>query len=313
MAADEHAFEELLVALNSEDDNALEDTVRALGELGDPRAIQPLIDLLRVQCQRMLDDDMGETIWNSAWDSLVKIGEPAVLPLIALLTGDDLDDMRNEAAAALAEIGDRRAVEPMIRVLEDTNESEVHRSIAYALQGFGDERAIEPLIKVVRRNSTDKGDVDVLRAAASALGTFGDSRSSDARGLAQKAIEMIRAQNQVGDTSAYAVGQSTASSEKLIAALQDTEPDVRHRAAVALGELGDWRGFDPLLEVLSSDDADLRYDAAEALGKLGEERALTALIWLKHKDEGETSSGKKVKDAAAQAIERIREANKDTE
>lgn len=51
-------------------------------------------------------------------------------------------------------------------------------------------------------------------------------------------------------------------------------------SAVALGRLGDRRGFERLVEVLRSDDPALRAEAALALGELGEGRAVTHLMKL---------------------------------
>ena len=81
-----------------------------LGEIGDRRAVQPLI--------RALDDEYVDVRWKAAKAlGIIDEREP-VLPLIRSLE-DDNSWVRTGAAWALGNIGDPRAVEPLIRVLDD--------------------------------------------------------------------------------------------------------------------------------------------------------------------------------------------------
>ena len=132
-----------LIALsrsNLEDDDwrVCRDAVVALGKIGDPRVVEPLVKALG-------DDDDG--VYWTAHESLVMIGEPAVEPLIKALEDKD-KDVRTLAAFALGEIGDARAVEPLIKALED-EDKDVRRYAADALGEIGDARAVEPLIKAL--------------------------------------------------------------------------------------------------------------------------------------------------------------------
>jgi hypothetical protein len=56
---------------------------------------------------------------------------------------------------------------------------------------------------------------------------------------------------------------------------------VRTEAAVALGKLGDPRAFDPLIEALEDDSLYVRVAAAEGLGLLGDPRAVRPLLVAK--------------------------------
>jgi hypothetical protein len=76
--------------------------VETLGIIGDARAVEPLIKAI------------GKSL--VVRHALVKIGEPAVEPLIKALKDEDYS---YSAAKALGEIGDKRAVEPLIKALED--------------------------------------------------------------------------------------------------------------------------------------------------------------------------------------------------
>ena len=56
--------------------------------------------------------------------------------------------------------------------------------------------------------------------------------------------------------------------EGLIGALEDSDADVRWKAAYALGEIGDERAVEPLIEALKDSNKDVRENAAEALKKI---------------------------------------------
>lgn len=82
-----------------------------LGDLKDPRAVAPLVTLLRVQ---------DPTVQEHVAKALVKIGTPAVQPLISTITGTTeaprpFQDswIINKALWTLGELTDARAVEPL--------------------------------------------------------------------------------------------------------------------------------------------------------------------------------------------------------
>ncbi|MER3501614.1 MAG: PBS lyase [Candidatus Fervidibacterota bacterium] len=97
-----------------------------------------------------------------AIEALVKIGEPAVEPLIEALRDRDWE-VRWAAAYALGKIG-KPAVEPLIEALRD-RDGKVRRAAADALGAIGDARAVEPLIEALRDR-----DWEVREAAVNALG-----------------------------------------------------------------------------------------------------------------------------------------------
>jgi HEAT repeat protein len=150
----------------------------ALGAIGDARAVEPLIAALK-------DEDSGVRLWAAKaldaigwkpetgeaealyliaqrkWDGCVKIGAPAVEPLIAALKGEDWR-VREAAAEALGKVGDARAVEPLIAALKD-GDSDVRKAAAEALAKIG-APAVEPLIAALKGE-----DWRVREAAAEAL------------------------------------------------------------------------------------------------------------------------------------------------
>jgi HEAT repeat protein len=130
----------LIKALGDEkDSNVRGNAAIALSNIGDSRAVEPLI--------RLLHDAHSDVRWNAA-EALGKIGEPTVEPLIRALM-DGSNDVRQNAAQALGTVGDARAVEPLIRALGDSD-WRVLWNAARALGKIGDPRAVEPLILLLR-------------------------------------------------------------------------------------------------------------------------------------------------------------------
>src|SRR5438093_249739 len=102
---DEHAFGRHYVA-------------KALGKIGDARAVEPLCGAL--------GDVRNYLTHEYAAEALAKIGDPrAVEPLCKVLGNKDIDDRRQAgrpfAAEALGKIGDARAVETLCEALGDRN------------------------------------------------------------------------------------------------------------------------------------------------------------------------------------------------
>jgi HEAT repeat protein len=129
---DARAVDPLIEALKDEEVEVRRRAAWALGEIGDPRAIEPLIDALQDEFHPRL----GWAVQGMAAWALGKIGDiRAVDPLIEALKDPHcrLDPfVRHEAAVALGEIGDARAVDPLIEALKDEARS-VRSGAAQAL------------------------------------------------------------------------------------------------------------------------------------------------------------------------------------
>lgn len=82
-----------------------------LGELKDPRAVDPLVEAL--------NDEVGD-VRQRAYDSLIKLGSPSVPSLIPLLVSEE-DEIRQSATEILRKIG-KPAVEPLATALTDADD-----------------------------------------------------------------------------------------------------------------------------------------------------------------------------------------------
>ena len=130
---DPRAVEPLIAALIHGLSYYREAAAEALVKIGAP-AVEPLIAALKdgdFDVRKTAAGALGEIGWKpdkgeagalyliarGKWDECVKIGAPAVEPLIAALK-DGNSDVRKAAAGALGVIGDARAVRPLIAALE---------------------------------------------------------------------------------------------------------------------------------------------------------------------------------------------------
>ena len=89
----------------------------------------------------------------------------------------------------------------------------------------------------------------------------------------------------------------------LVRALR-TDDDIPEFAARVLGEIGDERAVEPLIEALSYDeggwhDYEVHVAAAEALGNIGDKRAVEPLIKVL------SDAGWKVREVAAEALKKL--------
>ena len=180
----------LIKALESEVWYNRTDSARALGKIGDKRAVEPLIKVL--EDTGMVFTSSGANVettrgWvlQTAATALGEIGdERAVEPLIRMLSDDRIFDIAlsdddicldncTYVIGALWEIPDARAVEPLIKTLSCDKEW-ICSSAMEVLGKIGDKRAVEPLIEVL--SDEDSG---VRRDAVEALGKIGDGRAME--------------------------------------------------------------------------------------------------------------------------------------
>jgi HEAT repeat protein len=149
---------------------------RALGDIGDARAVMPLTVTLRdpewsvrhasAEALTNIPDaraiphllaaisDDSVFVRHAAGTALVKIGEPAVMPLITALK-DSVPYKRETAAWALGRLHDDRAVKPLNTVLLKDNDSDARLFAAESLGLLAEHGAVHTL--VVAMSDRDSG------------------------------------------------------------------------------------------------------------------------------------------------------------
>ncbi len=301
-----------LMARGNDIPEVLLSTVVVLGNLGDARAVEPLITVLTREAVKDWPQDWRWLASGSAEDPWVreavarvlgKLGDTrAVEPLIALLKEEDLK-VHLSAARALERLGYKpataearvtfllakrdwkqlaqeapEAVDTLIACLKDDKQW-VRRNAAEALGVLGDERAVEPLLVL----QEEANYADLQEAASEALGRLRHTENVVKPGpsLIESSIAILRDQARGNNQPQHPEGGRPYNeiSEKLWRLGE---------AAVA-----------PLIAWLKDEHVGVRATAAEALGKMGDTRAVEALIACL-KDESEW-----VREAAAEALGRL--------
>lgn len=100
------------------------EAIVALGQIGDERAVEPLLEIVNSGSAEDPDDREPPEIRRLAVEALGKIGGKAVSNLVQVVRNKG-SSMRVDAIQALARLGDNRAVEPLIEVLGEEGSREV--------------------------------------------------------------------------------------------------------------------------------------------------------------------------------------------
>ena len=209
--------------------------------------------------------DADEKVRRDAAKALGEFKNPrAVGPLIALLKDTDLS-VRINAATALGEIKDPRAVDPLIGVLKDTDYSgrvfaavQVATLAVQRAQGV----AVAPGLRQIK---------DPRAAAALSLGKIKDPRAVEPLIAALKDENVV-----VRGVAAGSLGEfnDPRAVEPLIAALKDEY--TREHAALSLGKITDAPAV--LITALKDPNPDVRRGVATALGEIKDTRVVEPLI-----------------------------------
>jgi len=290
--------EKLQAALNDKYSEIREAAAKALAEIGNQQAIEPLI--------RALKDEDSDVRWKAA-GALAEIGGQQVVELLIQTLKDEDSDVRRCTVWTLGRIGGQQVVNPLIQALED-KDSSVRYYAAWALGEVGSEQSIEPLIRALKAE-----DSNVRGAAAKALAEIGSQQAvqpliqalkdadSDIRWAAAEVLAEIGSQqaikpliqalkdedSDIRGAAARALGEisSEQAIEPLVQMLKDEDSSVRHCAIYALGEIGSQQVVEPLTRTLSDEDSDVREATAEALGKLGSLQVVELLIQTLNDDD----------------------------
>jgi HEAT repeat protein len=261
-AHDPRALPALLEALHTRNERERWQVCGLLGVLKDRRAVPALLDLL----------DTRE-MTSAVADALGEIGDPrAVDPLLAALAACDENNQQG-IIYALGKLKDRRALEPLMERLRTSNAeySISSRPLITTLGELGDPRAVETLLQVLPKLDADSlpylayslGQLRDRRAMPALL-TLLRTPSPSHLPAFEPYCEDLRAQaaralGEIGDPQAV---------PGLIAALDAGSMLSRQCAAEALGRLKDRRAVPALTAALPTLAPTARAAAEQALKAL---------------------------------------------
>ena len=212
--------------------------------------------------------------WRTRANAARAIGElkdrRAVGELIAILKRNDEPwEAKGNAALALGLIGDERAGQPLIAALQDQNAC-VRAAAVEALGAIQAPGRLQALIAALKDH-----DPKVRKCAAGGAGSIGGAAA------VEPLIQMLKDEDRtVREIVARALGahKDPRAVDALIAALKDPYANVQINAAEALGQIKSPEAVPPLLGLLANDEEAVRGAAAKGLGDLGDARALKALV-----------------------------------
>jgi HEAT repeat protein len=291
---DPRAVEPFIQALRRHSNSYLREwAAEVLGELGDARAIDPLVEALVDPGDSDRADPMA--VRRAAATALAKLGEVDFRAL------GGIDDPTH-GLRRLAESGDPRLLRPLLWRLRDARDSGVRVDAAAALGRLDDPRAVRPLIAATR-----DGDREVRSQAYEALGELNEGlkflvtevkRGSDSAVMGLMEFAGVRGVDAVIELMDQCQGWQDEDGYRLFRALgqiggarafQRLRQEVEGGETEAIWPLartGDPRAVDVLIQLLSDHDAPAIRDpdavavehAAGALAKLGDVRAVEPLI-----------------------------------
>jgi HEAT repeat protein len=264
--------------------------IDTLAQLGDPRAVGPIAQLLATDnspvCVAALEA-LSRLGASEAIPQFIKclrhpqsqvrvaaaeaLGRLRVTEAAEALRGtldDSVWEVRREAIQALAKIKDKASVELLGKRLSDTD-PDVREATAMALGSLRDRRALGPLVLALKDGT---GGVRRLAAAAQSRIDPDWSSSAEARAAAEQLKPALYAEDSavrhlVGQvlTSLGAISPEEAPPGGL-EELSTSSPAKRQKLAVSL-----------FLSLLCDMDGDVRQASAECLGRLKDDRARSAL------------------------------------
>ena len=294
-------FQRLPAALNHSDEDVRWQAVEALGEVGNPQAVDALIAALnhsdsdvRWQAATALGkigssqaiDALSAALYHADTIAishlpsvLSKIGNPQAMDALISALNDSNSELRNFAVWALGEMGNPQATNALISALKDSS-SEVRSKAAFALARICNPQAVDALISALN----DDVDYHVRTQAAWTLSTIGNSQALDALIATLKHPDFyLRVQAALALTEMnYLQGL-----EVLNAALnQSVDYLLRLRVIGALGMMRSPQAVNVLIAALKHSDGFVRRNAAEALGRKGNPQGIEILIAVLNYSEG---------------------------
>jgi len=300
----DNRIERLTRNLSASDALTREKAADSLGALRDKRAADPLIQLLE-------DDSSGVRL--AAAKALGGIADSsAIEPLIVVSIKDKDDAVRKEAVKALSSFKDGRTFRTLVAKLKDTSLA-VRLAAIRALGELRDKEAISPLIDGLGDvigssdsvwdatsyalgrmrpesvwqliDSLENGRLWNQAGIADVLGVLGDSTAIEplfgamrrARGSAY-CNRLFPSLAVFHDEVSAALGKfSAVVLSRLVAALHDSDFQIRGRAAYALGKTGDTAAIEALIGAFRDSCDYVRSRIAYALGELKDRRTVDAL------------------------------------
>ncbi|MFQ5715313.1 MAG: HEAT repeat domain-containing protein [Candidatus Scalinduaceae bacterium] len=268
---DERALKPLLICLRDKNAGVRREAVKALRYFDSDRAIEPIIMALAdsdVGVRREAAATLGyllkaEQTIRKASIQRKRLGVP---PLLRALEDED-SIVRREAVKALGFSESYRACIPVTRMLDD-NIKKVRKDATITLGLLRDRRAIEPLIEILK----DTDEEASIRAEAVislnrleskiAMEPLLKALKDEDSKIRRKAASVFVALFEDDEGVVFRKKQAI---EPLLEALNDGDPLVRREVVKALGLIKDRQVTEHLMRSLTDEDSGVRQTAIKSL------------------------------------------------
>lgn len=281
----------LLGVLHGEDEDEVVMAIRVLGEIGDERAIKPLIALHGKYVKRFGESRFGGPPTREVISSLGSIASPKANSFIIDHLKDEDLHTRSIAVSALGTIRDSEAKEALISVAE--NDDEVRADAIYALSFIGGDD-IARWLHVFLENE-DRG---IVETTVNALARIKSSESFEpVWNVYEKEIERDYAKGiSHGGLSIRAEGalvgiDKDKMESRIIPMLKHKNIDLRRRVIILLSTIVTEGAITPLTPLLGDSDVTIWSTASYSIAKAGGESILPQITpLLSSKNEFERAS-----------------------
>jgi len=252
------AIKTLSKILEIDDDESVRSiAAKTLGILGDKRAIEFLI--------KGLVDRSGD-VRLAASQALYRLGEHN---WIMMIKG------RNDDFSNLGKSKDLRIFIPLVKVVQNVTktfdyDNDIEKQRIFAANGLAkldEKRAIEPLIETMAIETLAGRYSQISTEVAEVLNLLGETKWKDIIGCDSDSNDLLHC-NDIRVIN------------YLIKVLGDKEQDnnLRSKAAQALGNTGNQKSIEPLIEALKDSNEWVRVDAVDALGTFESQDVIKPLI-----------------------------------
>ena len=212
---------------------------------------------------------------KEAREGLLSLGAAAVPPLI-LATESDNALLRWEAVNLLGSLGDLRGTDAVLHVAMTDPDVHARWRANWAITRLADGTVVPRLIAAL-----EDEDPTVAWNCAVTLSLFDRQEAVPLlhRGLQGAGWQQWEAVNALGRV------WNDETAPKLIVVLYEGPEDVRKEAALSLGRIGGEVALVALLEALSDDPSfEIRWRAAMMIGHIGDDRSVPLLVELRAKE-----------------------------
>ena len=198
--------------------------VKALETIGDARAFEPLVALLK---------DSSGLVRREVPRVLARIGRERAVKALSEALNDSDDDVRAEALAALSSLPNVPMLEPLVKALKD-KDTDVRRMAAVRLGNIRDPRAVDSLLAAL-----GDGDPKVQQAVMEALAKIDPkwAETEKGRSVVGQFLAALKSDDWGSRTSAARILAQVATTESvvpLVAGLSDKSSTVREAMVQAL-------------------------------------------------------------------------------